>query len=182
LFWKAAKNLRICGIFLEIPVVLVPGVTNAIAVPASQGIRNATRNKHSFWVMTATKRDGSFRKTWKFSKSSATMYHTNAEYVDFWKSQIKYHYIEKIDVLRHYTKMGQPKTNPVVTGILKCIAQSVVDKIRLNHKPVLIVIGGVAEHHHFLKRRFPKGSTIKESTYKRILQYNKLIYHYSLIS
>jgi len=42
------------------PVVVVPGVTSAIAVPGKSGYTgNATRNTAvSFWVMTATKRDG----------------------------------------------------------------------------------------------------------------------------
>lgn len=58
-----------------IPVTVVPGVSSAIAVPSSQGIPMTQRGvSSSFWVMTATKRDGSFSEDLKFaSQSSATM-------------------------------------------------------------------------------------------------------------
>ena len=58
-----------------IPVSVVPGISSALAVPSSQGIPMTRRNvSSSFWVMTATKKDGSFSEDLKFaSKSSATM-------------------------------------------------------------------------------------------------------------
>ena len=58
-----------------IPVEVVPGVSSAIAVPASQGIPLTKRGvASSFWVMTATKRNGSFSEDLKHaSLSSATM-------------------------------------------------------------------------------------------------------------
>ncbi|MEL6303214.1 MAG: uroporphyrinogen-III C-methyltransferase [Bacteroidota bacterium] len=58
-----------------IPVEVVPGVSSAIAVPSSQGIPLTKRGvASSFWVMTATKRDGSFSEDLKHaSRSSATM-------------------------------------------------------------------------------------------------------------
>lgn len=58
-----------------IPVTVVPGVSSAIAVPSSQGIPMTQRGvSSSFWVMTATKKDGSFSEDLKFaSQSSATM-------------------------------------------------------------------------------------------------------------
>ncbi|WP_446050096.1 uroporphyrinogen-III C-methyltransferase [Zobellia laminariae] len=58
-----------------IPVTVVPGISSAIAVPSSQGIPMTRRGvSSSFWVMTATKRDGSFSEDLKFaSQSSATM-------------------------------------------------------------------------------------------------------------
>ncbi|MDO6818072.1 uroporphyrinogen-III C-methyltransferase [Zobellia sp. 1_MG-2023] len=58
-----------------IPVTVVPGVSSTIAVPSSQGIPMTQRGvSSSFWVMTATKRDGSFSEDLKFaSQSSATM-------------------------------------------------------------------------------------------------------------
>ncbi|MEM8763202.1 MAG: uroporphyrinogen-III C-methyltransferase [Bacteroidota bacterium] len=58
-----------------IPVEVVPGVSSAIAVPSSQGIPLTKRGvASSFWVMTATKRDGSFSEDLKHaSQSSATM-------------------------------------------------------------------------------------------------------------
>ena len=58
-----------------IPVEVVPGVSSAIAVPSSQGIPLTKRSvASSFWVMTATRRDGSFSEDLKHaSRSSATM-------------------------------------------------------------------------------------------------------------
>jgi len=58
-----------------IPVSIVPGISSAIAVPSSQGIPMTKRGvSSSFWVMTATKRDGSFsRDLVHAAKSSTTM-------------------------------------------------------------------------------------------------------------
>ncbi|MEM9868917.1 MAG: uroporphyrinogen-III C-methyltransferase [Bacteroidota bacterium] len=58
-----------------IPVDVVPGVSSAIAVPASQGIPLTRRGvSSSFWVMTATKRDGRFSEDLKWAaQSSATL-------------------------------------------------------------------------------------------------------------
>ncbi|MEL6485123.1 MAG: uroporphyrinogen-III C-methyltransferase [Bacteroidota bacterium] len=58
-----------------IPVEVVPGVSSAIAVPSSQGIPLTKRGvSSSFWVMTATKRDGSFSEDLTFAaQSSATL-------------------------------------------------------------------------------------------------------------
>lgn len=58
-----------------IPVSVVPGISSALAVPSGQGIPMTKRGvSTSFWVMTATKRDGSFSEDLKYaSKSSATM-------------------------------------------------------------------------------------------------------------
>jgi uroporphyrin-III C-methyltransferase len=58
-----------------IPVSVVPGISSALAVPASQGIPMTRRGvSTSFWVMTATIRDGSFSEDLKHaSQSSATM-------------------------------------------------------------------------------------------------------------
>lgn len=58
-----------------IPVVVVPGISSAIAVPSGQGIPMTERGiSSSFWVMTATKRDGSFSQDLKYaSQSSCTM-------------------------------------------------------------------------------------------------------------
>ncbi|NER16302.1 uroporphyrinogen-III C-methyltransferase [Spongiivirga citrea] len=58
-----------------ISVSIVPGISSALAVPSSQGIPMTTRGvSTSFWVMTATKRDGSFSEDLQHaSRSSATM-------------------------------------------------------------------------------------------------------------
>mgnify|MGYP003671171733 CR=1 FL=1 len=56
-----------------IPVSVVPGISSAIAVPGSQGIPLTQRGvSSSFWVMTATKRDGSFSEDLKYAAQSST--------------------------------------------------------------------------------------------------------------
>ncbi len=56
-----------------IVVNVIPGVSSVIAVPGSQGIPMTQRGiSSSFWVMTATKKDGSFSEDLKFASQSAT--------------------------------------------------------------------------------------------------------------
>ena len=73
-FGRAHEEIEYAESF-GIPVTVVPGVSSAIAVPSGQGIPMTRRGvSSSFWVMTATKRDGSFSEDLKFaSQSSATM-------------------------------------------------------------------------------------------------------------
>jgi len=73
-FGRANEEIEYVESF-GIPVVVVPGISSALAVPSSQGIPMTRRGvSSSFWVMTATKRDGSFSKDLKYaSQSSATM-------------------------------------------------------------------------------------------------------------
>ncbi|WP_209403391.1 uroporphyrinogen-III C-methyltransferase [Pseudozobellia sp. WGM2] len=73
-FGRASEEIGYVESF-GIPVSVIPGVTSAIAVPSSQGIPMTSRGvSSSFWVMTATKKDGSFSEDLKFAaKSSTTM-------------------------------------------------------------------------------------------------------------
>ncbi len=73
-FGRAHEEIAYVESF-SIPVSVVPGISSALAVPASQGIPMTRRGvSSSFWVMTATKRDGSFSEDLKYaSQSSATM-------------------------------------------------------------------------------------------------------------
>lgn len=73
-FGRASEEIEYVESF-GISVTVVPGVTSAIAVPASQGIPVTRRGiSSSFWVMTATKKDGSFSEDLTLAaKSSATM-------------------------------------------------------------------------------------------------------------
>lgn len=73
-FGRASEEIEHVESF-GIPVTVVPGVSSAIAVPASQGIPVTRRGiSSSFWVMTATKKDGSFSQDLKLAaKSSATL-------------------------------------------------------------------------------------------------------------
>ncbi len=73
-FGRAHEEIEYVESF-GIPVSIVPGISSALSVPASQGIPMTRRGvSSSFWVMTATKRDGSFSEDLKYaSQSSATM-------------------------------------------------------------------------------------------------------------
>ncbi len=73
-FGRACEEIEYVESF-GIPVTVVPGISSAMAVPASQGIPLTRRGiSSSFWVMTATKRDGSFSGDLDLaSQSSATM-------------------------------------------------------------------------------------------------------------
>ncbi|SHJ00381.1 uroporphyrinogen-III C-methyltransferase [Pseudozobellia thermophila] len=73
-FGRATEEITYAESF-GIPVTVVPGVTSAISVPASQGIPVTARGvSSSFWVMTATKRDGTFSEDLMFAaRSQATM-------------------------------------------------------------------------------------------------------------
>ncbi len=73
-FGRANEEIEYVESF-GIPVSVVPGISSALAVPSSQGIPLTQRDvSSSFWVMTATKRDGCFSEDLKFaSQSSATM-------------------------------------------------------------------------------------------------------------
>ena len=73
-FGRASEEIEYVASF-GIPVSVVPGVSSAIAVPASQGIPVTRRGiSSSFWVMTATMKDGSFSEDLVLAtKSSVTM-------------------------------------------------------------------------------------------------------------
>ena len=73
-FGRASEEIEYTENF-GIPVTVVPGITSAISVPQSQGIPVTKRGvSSSFWVMTATKKDGSFSDDLILAaKSSATM-------------------------------------------------------------------------------------------------------------
>ncbi|MEM9001547.1 MAG: uroporphyrinogen-III C-methyltransferase [Bacteroidota bacterium] len=73
-FGRASEEIAHVESF-GIPVNVVPGVTSALAVPSGQGIPLTKRGiATSFWVMTGTKRDGSFSEDLVLAaKSSATM-------------------------------------------------------------------------------------------------------------
>lgn len=73
-FGRASEEIEYAKNF-GIPVTVVPGITSAVAVPESQGIPVTKRGvSSSFWVMTATKKDGSFSDDLVLAaQSSATM-------------------------------------------------------------------------------------------------------------
>lgn len=71
-FGRASEEILYTESF-GIPVTVIPGVSSAIAAPSSQGIPMTKRGlSSSFWVMTATKRDGTFSEDLKFAAQSST--------------------------------------------------------------------------------------------------------------
>lgn len=73
-FGRASEEIEYVESF-GIPVTVVPGVSSAIAVPASQGIPLTKRGiSSSFWVLTATQKNGAFSSDLiHAAKSSATL-------------------------------------------------------------------------------------------------------------
>ena len=73
-FGRASEEIEYVESF-GIPVVVVPGVSSAIALPSNQGIPLTKRGvSTSFWVLTGTKQDGSLSQDLKLAaQSSATM-------------------------------------------------------------------------------------------------------------
>lgn len=73
-FGRATEEIEYIESF-GIPVAVVPGVSSAIAVPSSQGIPLTKRGTAtSFWVITATQKDGSFSKDLELAaQSTATI-------------------------------------------------------------------------------------------------------------
>lgn len=71
-FGRASEEISYVESF-GISVTVIPGVTSAVAVPGSQGIPLTKRNvSSSFWVMTATRRDGTFSEDLKYAAQSST--------------------------------------------------------------------------------------------------------------
>ncbi|MBO0323747.1 uroporphyrinogen-III C-methyltransferase [Muricauda sp. CAU 1633] len=73
-FGRASEEIDYIESF-GISIDVIPGVSSAISVPASQGIPVTKRGvSSSFWVVTATKKDGEFSEDLSLaSQSSATL-------------------------------------------------------------------------------------------------------------
>ena len=136
-----------CGI----PVTVVPGVSSAIAVPSSQGIPMTQRGvSSSFWVMTATKRDGSFSEDLKFaSQSSATMVILMGirKLLEITSEVNKYRgSMTPIAIIQNGTLENESCVVGTLRGVDKMISNIDITK------PGIIVIGDVvAEHPAFFE-------------------------------
>lgn len=129
-----------------IPVSIVPGISSALAVPSSQGIPMTQRGvSSSFWVMTATKRDGSFSEDLKFaSQSAATMVILMGvrKLMSIVQEVCKYRgSFTPIAVIQNGTMKNESCTVSTLSGI-----QNVLVHIDTS-KPGIIVIGEVAAQH-----------------------------------
>ena len=134
-----------------IPVTIVPGVSSAIAVPSSQGIPMTQRGvSSSFWVMTATKRDGSFSEDLKFAaQSSATMVILMGvrKLIDIVDEVSKYRGLSMpIAIIQNGTMENESCVLSTLGGVSALVSDLDVSQ------PGIIVIGDVvAEHPSFFE-------------------------------
>nr|WP_330400330.1 uroporphyrinogen-III C-methyltransferase [Cellulophaga sp. RHA19] len=154
-FGRASEEIEYVESF-GIPVTVVPGVSSAIAVPASQGIPVTRRGiSSSFWVMTATKKDGSFSQDLKLAaKSSATLV--------ILMGVRKFREITK-EILKYRSKTtpfaiiqnGTLDKETCITGTL--LNYKTVNKDINTALPGIIVIGDVvAEHPSFFEEELQR--------------------------
>lgn len=149
-FGRAHEEIEYVESF-GIPVSVIPGISSALAVPASQGIPMTKRGlSTSFWVMTATKRDGSFSEDLKYaSQSSATMVILMGvrKLTDIVQEVSKYRgSTTPVAVIQNGTMKNECCTISSLDGIDKVSACIDISK------PGIIVIGDVvAEHPAFFE-------------------------------
>ncbi|MDL5512253.1 uroporphyrinogen-III C-methyltransferase [Arenibacter sp. M-2] len=154
-FGRASEELEYVESF-GIPVTVVPGVTSAIAVPAGQGIPVTRRGiSSSFWVMTATKRDGSFSEDLELAaKSSATMVILMGVR----------RFLEIADkIVQHRNGLtpfaiiqnGTIENESCITGLLKD-ASLLVDQIDITQPGIIVVGEVVAEHPSFFEEEIQR--------------------------
>ncbi len=129
-----------------IPVEVVPGVSSAIAVPASQGISITKRGvSSSFWVVTATTTTGSLSKDFQLAaQSSATLV------ILMGVRKV----VEIVNEIGKY-RMGYTPMAIVQNGTLpneNCITGTLDDAVLMSGEidlscPGIIVIGDVVADH-----------------------------------
>ena len=154
-FGRAGEELEYVESF-GIPVTVVPGVTSAIAVPASQGIPVTRRGiSSSFWVMTATKRDGSFSEDLELAaKSSATMIILMGvrRFLEI-AGKIEEHRngLTPFAVIQN----GTVENETCITGLLKD-AGSLVNQIDITQPGIIVVGEVVTEHPSFFEEEIQR--------------------------
>ncbi len=149
-FGRAHEEIEYVESF-GIPVTVVPGISSALAVPSSQGIPMTRRGvSSSFWVMTATKRDGSFSDDLKYASQSSTtmvilMGVRKLEAIVQEVSKYRGSYTP-IALIQNGTNKNESCTISTLQGMQE--ASSDIDRT----KPGIIVIGNVvAEHPSFFE-------------------------------
>ena len=154
-FGRASEELEYVESF-GIPVTVVPGVTSAIAVPASQGIPVTRRGiSSSFWVMTATKRDGSFSEDLELAaKSSATMIILMG-IRRFQEIAHKISQFRNVSTPFSIIQNGTTRNESCVTGILND-ADSIVNQIDATQPGIIVVGEVVAEHPSFFEEEIQR--------------------------
>ncbi|MER3374930.1 MAG: uroporphyrinogen-III C-methyltransferase [Allomuricauda sp.] len=134
-----------------IPVEVVPGISSAIAVPASQGISITKRGvSSSFWVVTATTKKGDLSKDFQFAaQSSATLVVLMGvrKLVEIAREIGKYR--------KSYTPLaivqnGTLSNENCVTGTLKDVVR-MLDEIDLSCPGIIVIGDVVADHPSFFE-------------------------------
>lgn len=129
-----------------IPVDVVPGVSSAIAVPASQGIPVTKRGvSNSFWVVTATTKEGGLSKDFQLAaQSSATLIILMGvrKLVEIAKEIGKYR--------KSYTPLAVVQNGTLPNE--NCITGTLNDAIHISNKmdlsrPGIIIVGDVVADH-----------------------------------
>ncbi len=154
-FGRASEEIEFVESF-GIPVSVVPGISSAIAVPESQGIPVTKRGvSSSFWVMTATKKDGTFSEDLVLAaKSSATMVILMGmrKFTDITKIISKYR--------KGYTPValiqnGTLSNESCVVGSLS-EADDIVGKINIQQPGIIVVGDVVLEHPSFFEEELQR--------------------------
>ena len=149
-FGRAHEEIEYVESF-GIPISVVPGISSALAVPSSQGIPMTRRGvSSSFWVMTATKKDGSFSDDLKYASQSST---TMVILMGIRKLKEIVQEVNKyrdsytpIAVIQNGTMKNECCTVSTLYGIIELDSDIDISK------PGIIVIGGVvAEHPSFFE-------------------------------
>lgn len=147
-FGRASEEIEYIESF-GLAVDVVPGITSAIAVPASQGIPVTKRGvSSSFWVLTATTRDHNFSEDLDLAaQSSATLVILMG--IRKFKDMVT-----RIGV--HRNKMtpiaviqnGTLPSEKCFTGTLKDV-DSMFESISISEPGIIIIGDVVAEHPSF---------------------------------
>jgi uroporphyrin-III C-methyltransferase len=154
-FGRASEELEYVESF-GIPVTVVPGITSAISVPASQGIPVTKRGiSSSFWVMTATKRDGSFSEDLSLAaKSSATMVILMGirRFLEIANEVVQYRNgLTPFAIIQN----GTTKNETCITGLLKD-ADTLVGQIDITQPGIIVVGEVVAEQPAFFEEEIQR--------------------------
>lgn len=149
-FGRANEEIEYVEAF-GIPVSIVPGISSSIAVPSSQGIPMTKRGvSTSFWVMTATKKDGTFSQDLQFAaKSSTTMVILMGvrKLISIVEEVIKYRgSMTPIAIIQNGTTQNE-----------RCIVATIgsiknhISSIDINMPGVIVIGDVVAEHPSFFE-------------------------------
>ncbi|WP_109695511.1 uroporphyrinogen-III C-methyltransferase [Chitinophaga deserti] len=152
LFGRAEEEIRAAR-EAGIPVQTIPGITSAIAAPASQGIPLTARGLHeSCWITTGTTRTGTISADIALAAQS-----TATVVILMGMSRIR----EIMDIFITNGKSGIPAAviQSATTGEERCVTGSVADIAELAEEaglgsPAVIIIGETVRLHPALWKEY----------------------------